>query len=501
MALQANVIANRDFAISRIDPRIYSGFLEHLGRAVYTGIYEPDHPTADEQGFRGDVLDLVRQLDVPFVRYPGGDFVSNYRWEDGVGPRENRPVKLDLAWKTIEPNQIGTNEFMDWCRKAGTAPMMAVNLGTRGLEEALTLLEYCNHPNGSHWSDLRRSHGWEQPHNVKLWCLGNEMDGPWETGHRSAAEYGSLAAQVGRAMRVFDSSLELVACGSSNPFMETYPQWEATVLEHCYDTVDYISLHMYFQNNELDPARFLARPLILDRYIQTIGGVIDYVKAKKRSKRQVHICFDEWNVWYHSPRLTREEAWEEKPRILEDEYNLEDVLQVGCILNTFLRRADRVKIACIAQLVNVIAPIMTQEGGPAWKQSIYYPLYFASRFGRGMSLRLAVDCPTYDSPDVGGVPFIDIAGVHGDDGGVVLFAINRHLEETLDLNIDLQSFPTMKVADHRRIAGGDLRRINSAHDQLSIVPETVSDSRVDGSRLTASLPPLSWQMIRLTPVN
>ncbi len=279
------------------------------------------------------------------------------------GRARNVLCDLDLAWRSRESNQIGTNEFIDWCRKAATAPMLAVNLGTRGIDAARNLLEYCNHPRDTYWSDLRREHGWREPHNVRVWCLGNEMDGPWQTGHKSAREYGRLAAETAKAMRSFDSKLELVACGSSHPGMLTFPEWEATVLDECYEHVDYISLHMYFENRAQDTSSYLARPLALDRYIRTVAGVIDYVKAKRRSRRNVSISFDEWNVWYHSHNDKREPDWPEKPRLLEDAYNFEDVLLVALALNTFLRHADRVKIACIAQVVNVIAPIMTVEGG------------------------------------------------------------------------------------------------------------------------------------------
>ena len=245
--------------------------------------------------------------------------------------------------------------------------MLAVNLGSRGLDEARAFVEYVNHPGGSYWSDLRAKNGRKDPWNCRLWCLGNEMDGPWQVGHKSAAEYGHLANETAKALRGFDPTLELVVCGSSHSNMPTYPQWEATVLEATYDQVDYISLHMYFENYEKNTAEYLALPQKLDRYIGTVSGIIDYVKAKSRSKRDVKISFDEWNVWYHERKRDAERMrtwdWPEAPRLLEDIYNFEDVLQVGCIINTFIRRSDVVRIACIAQLVNVIAPIMTEPGG------------------------------------------------------------------------------------------------------------------------------------------
>ncbi|WP_064685713.1 alpha-N-arabinofuranosidase [Rhizobium bangladeshense] len=501
--MKTNVVAHRDFRIATIDARLYSSFLEHLGRAIYGGIYEPGHPTADEDGFRRDVLDLVRELDTPYCRYPGGNFVSAYNWEDGVGPRSERPVRLDLAWRTREANQVGVNEFVDWCKKANTKPMLAVNLGSRGLDAARNFLEYCNHPGGTYWSDLRRKHGWSNPHDVKLWCLGNEMDGPWQVGHKSAYEYGRLADETAKAMRGFDKSLELVVCGSSNSDMKTYPDWEAQVLEQCYDSADYISLHMYFANREKNTLNYLARATKLDRYITTIGGVIDYIKAKKRSKKTIGISFDEWNVWYHSNQQDKEilarDEWPDAPHLLEDVYNFEDVLQVGGILNTFIRRSDRVRIACIAQLVNVIAPIMTEDGGAAWRQTIYYPFYYASRYGRGAALQLVVDGPSYDSDEENEVPYLDVSAVHSEDGRTLtFFAVNRHPDTALDLDVRLEGFGGTRLIEQVEMTHGDLEAVNTARRPETVVPVQVESAKIEDGRLRAALKPLSYNVIRLS---
>ncbi|WP_337267394.1 arabinosylfuranosidase ArfA [Oryzifoliimicrobium ureilyticus] len=501
--MQAKVVAHRDFSVSKIDDRLYGSFLEHLGRAIYGGIYEPGHPSADEDGFRRDVLDLVKDLNTPCCRYPGGNFVSAYNWEDGIGPRSERPVRLDLAWRTRERNQIGVNEFVDWCKKANTAPMLAVNLGSRGLDAARNFLEYCNHPGGTYWSDLRRKHGWASPHDVKLWCLGNEMDGPWQVGHKSAYEYGRLADETAKAMRGFDPSLELVVCGSSHSDMKTYPDWEATVLTECYDSADYISLHMYFANRERDTLGYLAKAEKLDRYITTVGGVIDYVKAKKRSKKTIGISFDEWNVWYHSNQQDKEilarNEWPDAPHLLEDVYNFEDVLQVGGILNTFIRRSDRVRIACIAQLVNVIAPIMTQDGGPAWRQTIYYPLYFASKYGRGTALRLVVDSPTYDCDEENDVPYLDVSAVHDEEANALsFFIVNRHMTDALDLDARLEGFGAAHVVEQVSIRHDDLNATNTASEPEKVAPVRGGDAKIEDGRLRATLKPLSYNLIRLS---
>lgn len=502
--MKAIAVAHKDFTIARVDDRIYSAFLEHLGRAIYTGIYEPDHPTADKNGMRNDVMDLVRDLKIPFVRYPGGNFVSAYNWEDGVGPRDERPVRLDLAWHTSESNQVGVHEFSDWCDSVNTQMMLAINLGSRGLDDARNFVEYVNGPTGSYWGDLRKKNGRAEPFNCRLWCLGNEMDGPWQVGHKTAEEYGRLANETAKTLRAFDKSLELIVCGSSNSDMKTYPEWERIVLEHTYDSVDHISLHMYFANRTKHTRNYLALNHKLDRYITTVESTINLVKANKRSKRQVYISFDEWNVWYHSNEQDRailqgNEGWPHAPRLLEDVYNFEDVLQVGCILNTFIRQSQIVKIACIAQLVNVIAPIMTDPMGAAWRQTIYYPYFFASVFGRGNALNLSVKCPGYDADVADNVPFVDVSAVHDDVANTVtVFAVNRHESETIPLELSLLGFGVgARVIDHQVMTHADLSAVNTAANQLNVSPSQGQGAKVEDGSLKAALPPFSYQMLRV----
>ena len=500
--MKAQVTAHSRYVIADIDNRLYGSFLEHLGRAVYTGIYEPDHPTADEDGMRRDVIELVRELQTPICRYPGGNFVSAYNWEDGIGPKEDRPTRLDLAWRTSESNHVGIHEYADWAEKANTEMMLALNLGSRDLDAARAFVEYINHPGGSYWSDLRKKNGRADPWGVKVLCLGNEMDGPWQIGHKSAAAYGHLANETAKALRAFDKSLELFVCGSSHSDMPSYPQWEATVLEETYDQVDFISLHMYFENHEKNTAEFLALPEKLDRYIGTVSGVIDYVKSKSRSKRDVKISFDEWNVWYHerkkdSKRMA-EWDWPHAPALLEDIYNFEDVLQVGCILNTFIRRSDVVRIACIAQLVNVIAPIMTAPGGPAWRQTIYYPFKLASTMGRGTALQLDVDSPTYDADIASSVKYLDIAGVHNSDAGTLtFFAVNKNGDEPMEVDLALERFGSPKSVEHTLIRNDDLEARNSKADPDNVVPQKGDGAKIGGPGLVLTLPAHSYSVIRV----
>jgi len=505
-SIKASVLLDAQRNAGEVDDRLYSSFIEHLGRAVYTGIYEPGHKTADKEGFRGDVLALVKELNVPLVRYPGGNFVSNYRWEDGIGPQKGRPVRLDLAWRTAEPNTVGVGEFSRWAKKAGTEPMMAVNLGTRGIEQAMDLLEYCNHPGGSYLSDLRRSHGFKDPFGIKVWCLGNEMDGPWQVGHKTAAEYGRLAHEVGKAMKLFDPSLELVSCGSSNTGMPTFPEWERQTLEEAYDAVDYVSLHQYFgKRGGTDD--FLACTLELDRFIRVIASVCDAVKAKRRGKKDIQISFDEWNVWYHSNQESdtamRDKPWQYAPRLIEDIYTMEDALVVGRILITLLSHADRVKIACLAQLVNVIAPIMTEPGGAAWRQTIFYPFLHASKFGRGTAVLPIVQCDRHDTENFTDVPALEAVAVHNEMAKeLALFLVNRDTGRALDAHLDLGDFARYAPFEHIALAHNNLLAANTLRAPITVLPTTKKLTAAalpsNGARsFTVRLAPASWNVLRL----
>lgn len=496
---QAEICIDRDFKIGDVDERIYGSFIEHLGRAVYEGIYQPGNPLSDENGFRKDVLELVRETSVPLVRYPGGNFVSGYHWEDGVGPKELRPSRLELAWNVIESNQFGLNEFMTWCKKAGTEPMMAVNLGTRGIEDAKNIIEYCNIEKGSYYSDLRRSHGVKDPYNIKLWCLGNEMDGPWQMGHKNADEYGRIAEEAGRIMRMVDPDIELVACGSSSLTMPTFGSWEETVLEHCYEQADYISLHTYYGNPEDQTPDFLASSVAMDEFIRSVVAICDCVKAKKRSKKQINLSFDEWNVWYHSNEQDKKlERWVQAPHQLEDIYNHEDALLVGSMLITLLRHADRVKIACLAQLVNDIAPIMTSDTG-AWRQTIFYPYMHASVYGRGSVLNTVVKTPSYESVH-GDAPYLD-AVVTADEAKetVTIFAVNKDLAEPMLVSCDLRQYAGYEVIEHIELTNADLKAINTQGNPDAVKPILSQASRVEDGILHTVLQPKSWNVIRLAP--
>jgi len=498
--MKARLILNKDFTVGKIDDRIYGSFIEHLGRAVYHGIYEPGHPTADDMGFRKDVMELVRKLNVPIVRYPGGNFVSGYRWEDGTGDRSKRPRRTELAWHTIETNEVGIDEFQEWAKRVGSQVMQAVNLGTRGPEEARNLLEYCNFPEGTYYSDLRRSNGFEEPFNIKVWCLGNEMDGPWQIGAKTAEEYGRIACETAKVMKELDPTIELVACGSSNLQMPTFGKWEATVLEHTYDYIDYLSLHNYYGNRDNDTRSYLACSLDMDKFIKSVVAICDYVKAIKRSNKTIYLSFDEWNVWFHSNEADKQiKPWQIAPPQLEDIYNFEDALVVGCLLITLLKNCDRVKIACLAQLVNVIAPIMTENGGRAWAQTIFYPFMHASNYGRGTALIPIVSCDRYSTDKVKDVPFVETIGIMNEDKKeLTVFAVNRSLDEDIDFEIDLRDFANAKVIEHIVLEHDDMKAVNTADHPDTVVPHNNGVTKVSGDKAVATLNKHSWNVIRFS---
>ena len=497
-----HITADPGFTVGPVRRRTFGSFVEHLGRAVYTGIYEPGHPQADDLGFRTDVLDLVRELGVGTVRYPGGNFVSGYRGEDGVGPVEQRPRRLDLAWHTTEPNTFGLDEFMAWCRRGELEPMMAVNLGTRGIAEALDLLEYCNHKGGTALSELRRANGAEEPHNIRMWCLGNEMDGPWQVGYKSAHEYGRLAAQVGRAMRMYDPDLTLVVCGSSAPWMSTFGEWERIVLSETYDIVDLVSVHAYFYEHEGDLGSFLASASAMDAFIAGVVATADSVGTALKSTKQVHLSFDEWNVWYQKRAPSQPptgDDWPVAPRLLEDQYNVADAVVVGNLLISLLRHTDRVHAASLAQLVNVIAPIMTEPGGPAWRQTTFHPFALTARHARGDVLRVLVDSDTYQTARYGEVPLVDAVATHDSDAGeLTLFLVNRSTSDATPIEADLHGFGASRLAEAVELSNPDHGWQASAQDATSVLPRPLSGVTLDEGQLSLTLPPVSWAMVRLS---
>lgn len=509
---QARITIDRDFTVAEVPRRLFGSFVEHMGRCVYTGIYEPDHPASDSRGFRQDVLELVREMGPTVIRYPGGNFVSGYNWEDGVGPREDRPVRIDGAWHTIETNAFGLHEFVEWAQEADVEVMEAINLGTRGVDEARALVEYANHPGGTYWSDLRRKNGAatgaaQEPFGIKLWCLGNELDGPWQIGHKTADEYGRLAQESAKAMKLVDPSIELVAVGSSNRQMPTFGSWEHTVLTHAYEEVDYISMHAYYQEHDGDAESFLAEGVDMDAFIDGVVATIDAVRAAGKHSKQVNISFDEWNVWYQRGLDTEDQPhnvskeWKTHPRLIEDTYSVTDAVVVGTLLHSLLRHGDRVRIANQAQLVNVIAPIRSEEGGPAWRQASFWPFARMSHMAKGQIMQLSVESGQTPTKKFGDVDAIDAAATWDEESGrLALFLANRTLADSADLSVDLRGLQatSLRSAELLTVPGsGDRHSANAEEAQGAVGLIELKEVQIEEEALYIKLPALSWAAVEL----
>lgn len=496
-----HVVLDPAAVVAPVNRRLFGSFVEHLGRCVYDGIYEPGHPTANVDGFRMDVVELVKELGSTTIRYPGGNFVSGYKWEDGIGPRNARPTRLDLAWHSIETNEVGVDEFARWCKLTNSELMMAVNLGTRGVDAALELLEYTNFPGGTALSDQRIANGSVEPHDVRMWCLGNEMDGPWQVGHMSADEYGRLAGRTASAMKMIDPHLELVVCGSSGSSMPTFGDWERTVLEHSYDSVDYVSCHAYYQKRNGDLGSFLASSLDMEFFIATVVSTVDHVKHKLRSKNTVNLSFDEWNIWYLDEHQAEEKekespSWSKAPRLLEDVYTVADAVVLGNLMITLLKNSDRVTSASLAQLVNVIAPIMTDPGGGAWRQTTFFPFSVTSRLARGIVLRPRITTTQYDTAVYGAADLIDSVATFDDESNSgAVFLVNRDETRAHTVTIDAAGLGASRILECVTLSDDDYDAKNTIDDRERVGLTDNPTAIVTAGTITVTLPPVSWTAV------
>lgn len=496
---KAKVIIDREFYIGDTDEKIFSSFVEPLGRCIYGGLYEPGHITADEEGFRQDVMEYIRPLNLTMNRFPGGNFTSTYRWEDGIGPKEQRPRRPEPAWQSIETNQFGLDEFARWSRKNHSDVMMTVNLATRGVLEAMDCVEYCNFEGGTHWSERRRKNGFEKPLGYQYWCLSNEIDGVWQVGQKPGREYGLLAKEASKGMKLIDSGIKTVLAGSSSPGQETFPAFDAAALDEAYDFVDYLSVHQYIGNAKNDSESYLAKPILTNRYLENTASVINYIKIKHKTDHQVYISFDEFNTWHSIAEEARFfDKWQIAPPLLEDTYTAEDALALGGMLLAILRHTDFVKIACLSELVNCISHIRTRNGGGCWVLPPYYTYLQYSQYGRGTVLETKVFSETYDCREYQKVPYLDAQGVLQKNGDLVLFAINRSLEEKLELEVDLRGFGEYQVEKHLVLTADDPKATNTEEQPDLVTPKENGSARWEGSgSVKAELEKMSWNVICL----
>lgn len=497
-SLNAKVVIDSDFAIGVIDRHLFGSFAEHMGRCIYEGIYQPGHESADEDGFRQDVLEAVKQMGVSIIRYPGGNFVSGHDWREAIGPRESRPVRLDLAWKTVETNRVGTDEFVKWCRKASVEVMLTVNLGTLGPLEAAQYVEYCNFPGGTYWSDKRKENGSPEPYKVKYWCLGNEMDGLWQSCHKTGSQYGQLASQAGKMMKKVDPDIKLIACGSSALAMPTYLQWENDVLEQCIEEIDYLALHTYVNDENTTVQQYLARAMNISKFIEDAVKTADYVAAKKKIKKKVMMSFDEWNVWaFHKPQTSPE--WISPRALLEQQYTFKDSLVFGCMILELINHCDRTTMACLAQIVNVIAPIFTKKDGGIIKQSIFYPFAMASSLAGKVALRPVVDCPAYDTDEFDSVPFLESSFViDRDNGDLTILCVNKSQDKSISLDLTMRGFSDCRIEKWICLNCNELDAKNDFENPHQVEPFEISAEKfpdISGGRGELNLMPTSWNRI------
>lgn len=491
----AHLIISKDFIIGKTDDRLFGSFVEHMGSVVYNGIFEPNHPLADEKGFRKDVLELVKKLQLSVIRYPGGNFTSGYNWEDTVGPVNERPTKLDLAWRAYEPNTFGLDEFLTWIKEVKAQPIMTINLGTRGIDSARNIIEYCNFPGGAYWSDLRIKHGIREPYKIKTWCLGNELDGEWQIARKTADEYGRLACEAGKVMKLVDPEIELVAVGSSARHLASFPEWDQTVLMHTYNQVDYISLHHYINKKTDSTKVYLARPIDVEKQINEVIAACDYVKGIKRSNKVMYLSFDEWNV-HKNPQVAYK-PWTTGSPFDWCCFNILDTLVFGSMMLAILRHADRIKIACQSLLVNTIPLILTEKGGLAWCNPTYYPMMHVSMFGRGDVLVNNLDTPTYSTEEYGEVPGVDcVTVINKEKGELTVFAISR-LEDEIMLSTHVKENNIKRVIEHIVLTHNNLEEVNTADNPHALVPNSMDHSQIDGNRVMSKLVKYSWNVIRL----
>jgi alpha-L-arabinofuranosidase len=486
--LRARIKIDTERVIGDIDPLIYGNFIEHLGRCIEGGVFQEKSPLSDANGYRRDVLDAARKLNVSILRWPGGNFSSNYHWRDGIGPRDQRPPRLEMAWGTVESNRFGTHEFLQYAEMLGTQPYVCANLGTGTWTEAQQWVEYCNSAEDTAMTRLRKQNGRAEPWKVKYWGLGNEMDGPWQMGHRSAEEYGKFALEAAKLMKWTDPNIKLIAAGSSNygPGVD-WTAWNRTVMDFLKDHADYIAIHRYVGNPQNDFGDFLANSLELDERIRITEGVIDAAMSSQTNHRPIYIAWDEYNVWYRARGPQQRGR-----RILEERYNLEDALVIATFLNSFVNHAHIVKIANMAQLVNVIAPIFTSDEG-MFIQTIYYPLQLFAANTKGKALELFVDSPRYKTARFDGVPYLD-ASAAWNHGSLILNVVNRHRDESIEAELETQDKQFAGSVTVSEVNGPDIK---SENDFNKTTVKTVERSiTADGPKLRYSFPPHSFTMLK-----
>lgn len=534
MSKQAKITIHPRFKIGEISPRLYSTFLEPIGTMVNGTMYNPKHPSADENGFRQDFIEALAGTGMPAVRLPGGNYVSCWDWKDSIGPKEQRKTHLDLAWHQYITNDVGHDEYLRWCELVGTEPMYTVNLGTGDMRDAISLVEYTNHEGGTYWSDLRRKNGHDKPYGVKTWYLGNEMDGPWQVGswEKDPRGYGIRVNEISKAIKWVDGSIETAVCASSAPFMAHYPQWEEDVLQECYEAVDYISMHHYHVAPPGDYRALLGGSVYYEDFINTEISLCDLIQTKMRSPKKMMLSFDEYGTMArpcselhpgrgpHNMVASHYIFRPDRKFILHDPDNMPNrvfpggdmihALTAGSTLLAFMRHADRVKIAC---MTGGLGALCSSNRDHVWKSASHYVFTQLIKYGTGVSMLTDTDCETYDIPGYAiddnsqyatkeGVPYVDCASAWDENAGrLSIFIINRSDENEYPVSIDVSAFEGYSRQEHLELCCESMDEKNTFENPDVILPKLKSDSEIKDGKVFTHIKPLSWNVINLYKDN
>ena len=529
MAQKAKITIHPSFTIGEISPRLFSTFLEPIGTMVNGTMYNPKHPTANEKGFRQDVIDALKATNMPAIRLPGGNFVSGWDWKDSIGPKELRKTHLDLAWHQYITNDVGHDEYLQWAEQVGSESMYTINLGTGDIRDAISVIEYTNHEKGTYWSDLRRKNGHESPYGVKTWYLGNEMDGPWQIGswEKNPKGYGILSNEVSKAMKWVDPTIETAVCASSSLWMGHFPQWEEDVLMECYESVDYLSMHHYHGAPAGDYRALLGGACYFEDYINTEVALCDLIQAKMHSPKKVMLSFDEYGTMVrpleplhpgygpHNMYAAHYVFDPNRKYILHDPDNMQDrfrtggdmlqALSMASIQLAFLRHADRVKIGC---MTGGLGALCSSNHDHVWKSASHYVFIQLMQYAKGISLQTITESETFDIPGyalndtsqyVGkeGLPYVDTATAWDDENGNLnVFVINRNADSSYPLEIDIHNFGECEFVEQIELFCKDLEAKNSYEQPDLILPKAKKDSQLTEGKLTADIKPLSWNVFR-----
>jgi alpha-N-arabinofuranosidase len=491
-AQTAKIKIDVDRTISEIDPKIYGVFMEpiHLnGRrlglpdsvnfnTLYGNLYDPSSPLANADGFRKDYIDAMKELKVTNMRWPGGNFLMGYNWQDGIGPKDQRPVRINLAWGGVDNNHVGTDEWMKLNQAMGSENIVCVNLGLASIMDAVYWVEYCNYKGGTYYSELRGKNGHKEPYGVKIWDLGNEVDGlPWELGHKNAEDYIEIAREAAKAMKSVDNTIKLVAAGSSWYTPDTWDDWNRKILTGLGDRIDYISIHSYWENSPDYYSYMGASAMIFEQRIKITTNEIEAVSATKSFKNPIYVSVDEWGAFGRS---------------------FMNVLPVAQSLNSFIRHADVVRMANFTTMTSLLSSD-PQKG--TYKSPLFHLFKLFSNNCRGNAIDTYVTCDTFNTEKYKGIPYLDVSTVYSKETNTVFVnVVNRHKDKEITADIISTSGEFTGKAEASLITSDDLKAPFAFDQQSKYLPVT-KEIQTKGNLLSGTFPPHSFTQIKIVIIK